>query len=63
MTDEELLDHCLHALTGEYGEIANTLLVEALQKRLGRPLTGGEPISPADRRKRMNAPWGDKASY
>lgn len=63
MTDEQLLDHCLNALRGEYGEIANALLVETLQKRLGRPLTGEEPLSPADRRKRTNAPWDDKASY
>lgn len=63
MTDEQLLDHCLNALRGEYGEIANALLVEALQKRLGLPRTGEEPLSPADRRKRINAPWDDKASY
>jgi len=63
MTDEELLDHCLNALTNEYGEIAKMLLVEQLQKRLGRPLTVVETVSPAELRRRTNAPWNDKASY
>jgi hypothetical protein len=65
MTDDELLDHCLNALTNEYGEIAKMLLVEALQKRLGRPLTVTQPdtVSPAELRWRANRPWDDKESY
>jgi DeoR/GlpR family transcriptional regulator of sugar metabolism len=36
MTDEELLMHCYNSLIGEYGEIANTLLVETLKLRLAK---------------------------
>jgi len=37
MSDQELLSHCYNSLTGEYGEIANTLLVETLKLRLAKP--------------------------
>lgn len=72
MSDEELLTHCLNSLTGEYGEIANTILVERLQKRLARPYRTKEAIdelqadgtlSPAEHRRLINRPWHDKASY
>lgn len=36
MSDLELLEHCYNSLTGEYGEIANTLLVETLKLRLAK---------------------------
>ena len=36
MSDLELLQHCYNSLTGEYGEIANTLLVETLKLRLAK---------------------------
>ena len=36
MSDTELLIHCYNSLTGEYGEIANTLLVETLKLRLAK---------------------------
>ena len=61
MTDIELLTHSLNALTGEYGEIAQQLLVEELKKRLNRGEL--EHMSPANNRRKANAPWGDKDSY
>ena len=36
MSDVELLIHCYNSLTGEYGELANTLLVETLKRRLAK---------------------------
>lgn len=72
MTDEDLLMHCLHSMKGEYGEIANTILVEMLEKRLSRPIRVTEALnelqadgtlSPAEHRRLINRPWHDKASY
>jgi len=37
ISDEDLLMHCYNSITGEYGEIANTLLVETLKVRLAKP--------------------------
>lgn len=71
MSDEDLLSHCLSALTGEYGEIATTLLVESLRKRLNRPsrvaealyeLADAGVLSPAEYRRLANAPWQNKSS-
>jgi hypothetical protein len=62
--DEELLVHCYNSLTGQYGEIANTLLVELLKRRLAihegsvwNPTGLQELISPADMRKAANSAW------
>lgn len=72
MSDEELLTHCLSSLKGEYGEIANTILVERLEKRLARSsritealaeLQADGTLSPAEHRRLLNRPWHDKASY
>jgi hypothetical protein len=66
MNDELLLGHCLNALTGEYGEIANTILVEQLRKRLSystrvpealAELAYERALSPAEYRRLMNGPW------
>ena len=66
MNDEWLLEHCLNALTGEYGEIANTILVEQLRKRLSHStrvpdalaeLAYEKSLSPAEYRRLMNRPW------
>jgi hypothetical protein len=64
MTDEDLLHHCLAALTGQYGDIAKNITVEALRKRLGyQQVKVVDTTSPAEIRRRANAPWNDKASY
>lgn len=72
MSDEELLSHCLNSLKGEYGEIANTMLVERLEKRLSSSsrvvdalaeLHADGTLSPAEHRRLLNRPWHDKASY
>lgn len=59
MTDEQLLSHCLNALTGEYGEIAQTILVEQLQRRLYRqnPEDSLPALSPVEIRRLANRPW------
>lgn len=72
MSDEELLTHCLNSMKGEYGEIANTILVERLERRLATSsrivealdeLQADGTLSPAEHRRLINRPWHDKASY
>ena len=60
VTDRQMLEHCLNSMNGEYGEIANVLIVEELKRRLSQPV---EALSPAMHRNKSNRPWDDKASY
>lgn len=62
VTDRQMLEHCLNSMTGEYGEIANVLIVEELKRRLAQPVEV-EALSPAEHRNKSNRPWDDKASY